>query len=390
MMDAQRQFTDFYLAPGGPVDRLQERLRLMRTDDKRLGPRALLAAAVCWVPLVVLALVAPNRAAEISFFHDLAVHVRCLLVIPLLIIAAGPIGARSRMVVTQFLSSGLVSDDDADHFETVLRRGRRMRDSWLAELVVLAVSVALVYTSIRGVEAESSVFWFEHVTPTGSDLTGAGWWYAVASRLLLVFLLVRWAWRYLIWWWFLGRVARLNLNLTGTHPDGMGGLGFVPFHQAVFGFLGFAVGCAVSAAAANRILYAGVSLMSYRNALIGIVLLGVILGVAPMFVFTPRLVRTKIKNWMSYSRFASAYVWMFEQKWLQKPKPDPEALGSGDIQSLADLGGGFERLVAMRPVAVDRRLIIAFVVACAAPLLPLMLTVMPFKEIMRLMMKAVM
>ena len=68
--------------------------------------------------------------------------------------------------------------------------------------------------------------------------------------------------------------------------------------------------------------------------------------------------------------------------------PD-EILGSGDIQSLADLGGGFERLISLKPTPLDRSTVIAFALSAALPLLPLILTVMPLKEIVKTLVRAV-
>jgi hypothetical protein len=381
---------DFYLAPGGPVDRLQGMLKMRRDDDAHLGLRALITALVIWLPLAVLAFLEPNPGMDVPFTHDIAAHVRFLLVVPLLILAEGTIGRRSRMVVAQFLSSGLVPDSEAGRFESAARRGRRLIDSWIAEIIIIAVSALLVSMAVHGVLAEPALFWFEKVSSQGNVLTRAGWWYAAVATPVFVFLLLRWFWRYLIWWWFLGRVARLDLRLTGAHPDRTGGLGFVSFHHSMFASLTFAVACAVSAAAANRILWADATLQSYKIPLVLITIGAVLCGVAPLLVFTAQLIRAKRRNWMSYSRFASDYVWMFEQKWMGKKTPDEEALGSGDIQSLADLGAGFERMIEMRPTAIDRRLLLSFLVAAVAPLLPLTLTVMPLRDILKMMLKAMM
>jgi hypothetical protein len=388
MMDARNHVTEFSLAPGGPVDRLQAKLRLRHRENLRIGLRALFTALALWLPLAVMALIHANADAGISFFHDIGAHVRFLVIVPLLIVAEGPIGGCSRAVVAQFLSSGLVADADAAGFEAAVKRGRRLIDTWAAELIVMALGVLLVWIAIRGVFAEPATFWFERPTPQGSTLTPAGWWYAAVATPLFVYLLLRWLWRYLVWWWFLARVARLDLRLTGAHPDRVGGLGFVGYHQSVFAILSFAVASGVSAAAANRILYAGATLEGYRTPLVAVTLGAVILGVAPMLVFSPRLVRAKQLSWMSYSRFSSDYVWLFERKWLAGNQTREEALGSGDIQSLADLGGSFERMVQMRPLVVDRRLVLSFLVAAAAPALPLLLTVMPLRDILRTLLKA--
>jgi len=379
---------EFALAPGGPVDRAQMWMKITTEDSLRLGRRALVAALLAWLPLLVMVILRPNPDADISFLRDIAVHARFLLILPLLLIAEGPIRDRSRMVVATFRDSGLVADKDMAHFNALVRKGKRLIDSTVAELLVMLLSAALVYTAMRGVLSEHAGFWFEKVTAEGHGLSIAGWWYAAVATPFFVFLMVRWLWRYLVWWWFLGSVAKIDLRLTGTHPDRAGGLGFVSFHQGVFALLTFAVGCGVSAAAANRILYAGATLVSYKVPIIGIAVGAVILGTAPLLVFTPRLLAAKRKGWSTYTRFSSDYVLKFEKKWFAEGGTAEESLGSGDIQSLADLGGSFERLAQMQVVLLDRRVILSFLLAAVGPMLPLLLTIMPLKEIIRVLFKA--
>ncbi|HEX6791754.1 MAG TPA: hypothetical protein VF247_10635 [Candidatus Krumholzibacteria bacterium] len=383
----EQRLNEFELAPGGPVDRLQRKLRITTEDSLRLVPRAVIAGLVAWGPLLVLSLLRPNPSADISFLQDVAAHVRFLLIVPLLVMAEGAIRARSHATVIEFLAAGLVDNEDVERFDAARRLGRRLIDSTLIELVLIALSVLFVVGAIHGVLSEQTVFWFERTD--GDTLSSAGWWYAVVATPMLVFLFVRWAWRYLVWWWFLGRVARLDLKLAGAHPDRMGGLGFVPFQHATFSLLNFAFMCAVAGVAANRILYADASLRQFQTPLVSIIVLGVIVGIAPMLVFSRLLVAERREGWMTYGRFASDYVRRFEHKWLRRPSGE-EALGSGDIQSLADLGGSLERVMSLRPVAIDRRLVVSFVIAGAVPALPLMLTVMPLREIVKMLLKAMM
>jgi len=194
-------------------------------------------------------------------------------------------------------------------------------------------------------------------------------------------------WRYVVWCWFLARVSRMKLNLTGAHPDRMGGLGFIAFHQSVFALITFAVGCAVSAAVANRILDHEATLRSYQWPLIGIAAFSVLFGLLPLLVFTPRLARTKRASWGKYTRFGSEYVWRFEKKWMGEGEPE-ELLGSSDIQSMADLGGTFERMVEMRIFAIDRQTAMSFALAIVVPVLPLLLTMMPLRDIVKILFHA--
>jgi len=377
----------FALAPSGPVDLLQQRVRLRSEDQTRWGRRALVAALFTWLPLLAISLIRPNSDADIPFWRDIAVHARFLVVVPLLIFAEGPIGLRSRMVTSQFLESGLISGESIEEYGAAMTRGRQLINSWFAELLILTLSAALVWAAVKSLLIESSAFWFERVTAQGVALSPAGWWcFAVATPISL-FLMLRWLWRYLVWCWFLSRVSRMKLNLTGAHPDRMGGLGFVTFHQSVFAMITFAVGCAVSAAAANRILLGEATLKSYQWPIIGIAAFAVLFGLLPLLVFTPSLARTKRAAWGKYTRFGSEYVWRFEQKWMRQEGGE-EMLGSGDIQSMADLGGTFDRMVDMRVLAIDRRAALSFLLAIVTPMLPLLLTMMPLRDIVKILFKA--
>jgi hypothetical protein len=378
----------FALAPSGPVDQLQQRMRRHAADQQmRWGRRAIVTALFCWLPLLIANLLQPNPDADISFLHDIAVHARFLLIVPILIFAEAPIGARSRMVAGQFLASGLIDEHSVAQYEAAMSRGRELINSWLAEFLILALSAALVWIAVKGLLLESSSFWFERVAPHGTGLSLAGWWCFAIATPISVFLMLRWLWRYLVWCWFLARVSRMDLNLTGAHPDRVGGLGFITFHQSVFALITFAVGCAVSAAFANRILFAGAQLLAYRWPIAGIASFSVLFGLLPLLVFTPRLARTKRAAWGTYTRFASEYVWRFEKKWMCEGESE-EMLGSGDIQSMADLGGTFERMVEMRVVAVDRRAALSFALAIVAPMLPLVLTMMPLRDIVKILFHA--
>jgi hypothetical protein len=58
-------------------------------------------------------------------------------------------------------------------------------------------------------------------------------------------------------------------------------------------------------------------------------------------------------------------------------------LGSGDIQSLADLGNSFAVVQDMRIVAVTKQAMLQLAVATVAPIVPLVLTLMPLEELLK-------
>ena len=75
----------------------------------------------------------------------------------------------------------------------------------------------------------------------------------------------------------------------------------------------------------------------------------------------------------------------FDVKWLRGGAPADEPLvGSGDIQSLADLANSFEVVKTMRVIPVAMQDIIRLAVAVLVPIAPLLLTVMPLEELLKL------
>jgi hypothetical protein len=84
-----------------------------------------------------------------------------------------------------------------------------------------------------------------------------------------------------------------------------------------------------------------------------------------------------------YGLLAQRYVDNFHQKWvLSAEAPSEELLGTGDIQSLADLGNSYAVVRQMRPIPFGLDDIGRLATATAAPLLPLLLTIFSPEELM--------
>jgi hypothetical protein len=117
----------------------------------------------------------------------------------------------------------------------------------------------------------------------------------------------------------------------------------------------------------------------------GFVVFFVLAVLGPLLMFTPRMAAAKRKGLADYGQVAQGYVDRFEEKWVLNTPPSEEVLGSGDIQSLADLNNSYEIVRDMRAVPFGLEDIIRLAAATAAPLAPLLLTIFPLEElIMRL------
>ena len=122
--------------------------------------------------------------------------------------------------------------------------------------------------------------------------------------------------------------------------------------------------------------------MSFRMEAGGLIAFFLLLILCPLLVFAPHLNRAKRRGLGVYGSLASRYVQGFERKWIEGVESSQEELlGSGDIQSLADLGNSFAIIQEMRPVPFGFKDAARLAAATAAPLLPLALTVVSPEEL---------
>jgi len=187
---------------------------------------------------------------------------------------------------------------------------------------------------------------------------------------------------------FLWQVSRISLNLSPMHADRMGGLGFLSSTFFAFIPLAMAHGALLAGTIANRVFYAGSTLMDARFEIAIVVALILMLVFAPLTVFLPQLMAAKQQAARIYGRLAQRYVRDFETAWLPAGLPASESpLGTGDIQSLADLANSFETMRATRSVPITREAVVMVAGATLLPVAPLLLTVVPAEEIAKQLLK---
>ena len=185
-------------------------------------------------------------------------------------------------------------------------------------------------------------------------------------------------------------VARLRLQLVPTHPDLAGGLGYLAVAQSHFEVLCLAFAAVAAGTHAERMVFAGASLKAFTAPMLGLVLLNLLLYLGPLLCFGPRLVAVKRRGLREYGAVATAYVQGFDAKWLRGgAAPGESLLGSGDIQSLNDLAGGFDVIRRMRVVPFGLALVLILVVATLLPMAPLLFLAFPLDELLALAAKLV-
>jgi len=390
---SRRPIRPFLLMEGGPLFNIQKRVGLIRQNAPLIKRRAAGAAVLTWLPLLILSAIggrAFGKSVPVTFLHDFSAYSRFLLAIPLLVFAENVLGPRIAGAATHFVRSGVVVERDYARFDELIEQGLRSRDSITAEIVIAILAYVSAFIGFRETAVHVTT-WYATRTDSGLSLTIAGWWLLAFCMPLYHFLVFRWIWRLFLWFQFLARTRRLDLQLFPTHPDQAGGLAFIGESQRFFGILLFGISIASAGVLANDILYDKIPLKNFTAAIIAYVVIAIIIMVGPLMVFTGTLLKTKRAGLRQYGALATEYTGSFHKKWIEHQNPEHEQLlGSGDIQSLADLGNSFSFVEKMKPLPLDPRVILHLVISTLLPLTPLLLTVMSPKEILKLLLKVVM
>lgn len=383
-----KQPDDFSLVLGGPLFQLFIRARIGTDTLGLLKRRLIVISLFTWLPLLLLSVLAGEAAGgdiKVPFLYDVEVHIRFLLALPLLLVAELVVHQRLRPLILQFVERGIVLPEALPQFESIVGSALRLRNSVMIEVLLFALVFTgghYLWSSQMALEAAT---WFSVLADGRHRLSPAGYWYAYVSIPVFQIMLIRWYFRIFIWTRFLWQVSRMDLHLVPTHPDRAGGLGFLAGSVAAFVPLLMAQGILLAGMIANRIFYAGATLLDFKQEIAATVVFLLLIVLGPLCAFAPRLAQVKRKGLLEYGALASRYVCEFDRKWLRgaAPPQDEPLVGSGDIQSLNDLAGSFEVVRSMRLFPFDKAAVLQTVVVTLLPVLPLALTMISLEDLVK-------
>ena len=372
---------NFSLALGGPLFQFFLRTRLSGPALELLYRRIIVITAIAWLPLLLLTALQGRLVGgvQLPFLFAVDAQVRLLVVLPLLIAAELFVHEWSRGIVRQFLDREIIAAEDRPRFNGIVASALRLRNSIVMELLLSGLAFAGHWAALA--QTLNVSMWYGAWVDGALHLTPAGDWFAWISLPLARFILLRWYFRLFIWYRFLWQVARLPLRLNALHPDHAGGLGFLARSMFAFSPVLLAHTVFLSGAIANRIWHAGAHLPEFKLEIAGILIFLLLLVLIPLTFFSVKLAYAKRSGLREYGDVAGVYARDFRAKWIEGRNPDGERLlGTGDIQSLADLANSFAVASETRLMPFGRAQVVSLAIILAAPLLPLLLFVIPLEE----------
>jgi hypothetical protein len=378
--------TTFSLVQGGPPYHIQHKLGLIPSRGLGVPRRVLFFILLTWAPIMAWAIVSrrlfPGLAPEPLLQH-FGVHVRCLVAIPLLIAAEAVAEAISQRIFPYFVTSGIVTETQEPRFVEILRQAARLRDSWLAwgVLAALALLLAWRFTGVGEALHADELSWAVSRETDRLRLGFGGWWFLGVVRPVFTFFLLYWVWRLCIAAVVSWRIAHLDLRLVPTHPDRVGGLGFL--EQAPFAFspIVLALSAVLASHWAHQILYHQVDVDALKLPLGMFVAAVLAIFLGPFLLFSAPLRQLKRRSLLTYGALVGEHGWLVQKRWiLGEPVEDKRLIEAPELGPVADTITMYEAVKRIKMAPLGKPSLLAVVIPTLLPMIPVWAIKVPVKD----------
>lgn len=375
----------FDLVCNGPLFRCQRWCGLIQSDrNLNIGRRIAVAILITWVPIVLLAWVQGQLFGHPDpLLRHFGVHSRCLVAIPLLILAEGPAQIFIPLVIGEFVKSGLVGPDKFPEFHAAIAKTTRLLDSGSAFAVILGMAAVGEALSIAQFGAEHDLVWAVEPGPPAA-LGLAGWWLILVAKPVFVVLLANWVWRVICLFVFFRSVAALDLQLAPTHADRVGGLGFLEEGVLVFVPVVLAPSTVLGSNWAHNMIYHGLHVETLQPLVAVYLVLVLVIFLSPWLAFTVVLARFRHHAKLAYGALLTRHGQLVDRRWIRGEKLENVGLLSApELGPAIDIASLFEVVEGIRMVPLSKKSVLQILLAAILPLIPVFAIEIPLRDILQ-------
>jgi hypothetical protein len=97
----------------------------------------------------------------------------------------------------------------------------------LQKIIILVIIIINFTIWWKFGSVEEKTFWMKLPEGAEASLSWAGVYFLKCCMPLVQFILLRWLWRWVIWFIFFLKISKLPLRLRPSHADKAGGIGFL-------------------------------------------------------------------------------------------------------------------------------------------------------------------
>jgi hypothetical protein len=378
---------EFSIIKGGLLDRLLFKLHIAIPNSESSLRKIIFFIAIAWLPLVLLSLLEGlffEKAVDIPFVVDFAIHIRLVVALPLLFLAESIVDNRVKITLNQFNHSGLLTETGRLKFEKAKTIADQMCESFWAESIIILLIISNLIFRVFNNDIALSTWAFPETSDT-AKLSLAGYWAVFLSFPIFQFIFLRWFWRWIIWFRLLHLISRSDLHLIPAHPDKSGGLGFLGESPLPFGMFTFVLSIVFSSILAERLLFQNFVVQDFREEIIVFVMLCITINIAPLVTFMKPLTRARMKGISDYHALIAKHHQNFESKWIKKEKQlEENILGNADASSMADISTVYNLVESMTLFPFNLRTMFLTIIISIIPVAFLFVMQLPFSEVLKL------
>lgn len=380
----RRTIDGFRVTGDAALEPLAARLGALERLAGSAPRRAALLVALGWggaLGLAALDGAAWGAPEARPYLRDLGAFSRFALAVAVLATMDARVDAQLRAHLRRLTDAPLLAPSAVPAAAAAIVRAVDRARSPVAAVVCAVLAVLLAVSSAVATLGREEASWAVSVSPDGPALTGAGWWAACVASPVVGFLLVRWLWRHLVWALLLRALARLELRLVATHPDGFGGLGFIGRYPNVFAALVLAMSLMLAAAVLRAMAQEAITVEAYGWIMSAWLALVVALFAAPLAAFSAPLRRLKEATRDAAAAQATGHLRAAERDLLGANIAVDDAAAADGPKAPPDPSKHYAAAGKLGTLPFSRAAILPLAVAALAPLLAAGATQLPLREL---------
>ena len=140
---------------------------------------------------------------------------------------------------------------------------------------------------------------------------------------------------------------------------------------------------------AHDVVYHGGSLQSLQLPMIAFIVSALLIFLSPLLVFAGPLLRAKKQALLDYGALIGGHGRLVRERWIEgKDVKDDAILNAPELGSVADTTSFYEAVKHMRIIPLGKASIAPILLAAAAPMIVVLAIQVPVKDILRMLVKA--
>lgn len=378
----------FSLVQGGPFHRFLIYLRLTGPDKLPTVRAVIVLVAVAWLPLALLTVlqtIAENRQAGWGFFVDWTTYTRYCIAIGIMVATERYADGRLNLLLDNFPRAGIVAKEGLPAFREVVAKADRRSSSALAEALILIAAYAWTSTVSEYAIGIAGTNWQGAFVEGKAVSSWAGVYEIFISSTLFLFLALRWIWRFFVWTSLLYAISKLPLRLMSHNPDRAAGLGFLTIFPSIFSGFVFAISCVVSSSMLKELAYNPHSPDTVWITIAIWLVICVAWLVSPLLVFIGPLWMAQEKAMIEFGRYTTLHHLALGERLAAEVSPEDDArrAAAPDFSLASNLNSFLQSVQQQGMVPISAGSVRQVVLAAGIPMIPVVLTLIPFLELIQ-------